>query len=184
MFKIQLDSELSINLLTPKYAGILVEALIENQECLKEWLIWAETIPSVEEYKKTIIPMWLQKFADNNGFETAIFYKDELIGMAGLHYIDWTNQATEIGYWLSNRWQGKGIMTRVVEGLTTYCFKELELNRVVIRAAVENRKSRAIPERLEFKEEGILRAAQQIRGSSVDLAIYSMLKQDWKQRNK
>jgi ribosomal-protein-serine acetyltransferase len=180
MFKIQLDSELSINLFTPKYAGTLVEALVENQNSLKEWLVWADNIPSVEEYKKTIIPMWLQKFADNNGFETGIFLNNELVGMLGLHYIDWTNQTTEMGYWLSNRVQGKGIMTRAVDGLVTYCFNELELNRVVIRAAVENTKSRAIPERLKFKEEGILREAQQIRGKAFDLTIYSMLKNDWK----
>lgn len=180
MFKIQLDSELSINLLTPKYAGTLVEALLEDQNSLKKWLIWAENIPSVEEYKKTIIPMWLQRFADNNGFETGIFLNNELIGMLGLHYIDWMNQTTEMGYWLSNRVQGKGIITRAVEGLVTYCFNELELNRVVIRAAVENEKSRAIPLRLKFQEEGILREAQQIKGKAIDLAVYSMLKNDWK----
>lgn len=180
MFKVQLDSDLSINLLTPKYAETLTEALIENQNSLKEWLIWAETIPTIEEYEKSIIPMWLQKFADNNGFETGIFYQNELIGMVGLHYIDKTNKATEIGYWLSDRMQGKGIMTRVVEYLVSYCFDELSLNRVVIRAAVENKKSRAIPLRLKFKEEGILREAQQIRESFYDLAVYSMLKKDWK----
>ncbi|MET3193956.1 GNAT family N-acetyltransferase [Bacillus sp. OAE603] len=180
MFKIQIDANLSINLLTPKYAETLVESLIKNQSVLKEWLIWAETIPSIEEYQKTIIPMWLQKFADNNGFETGIFFQNELIGMVGLHYIDQTNKATEIGYWLSNTMQGKGIMTRVVEYLVSYCFDELNLNRVVIRAAVENQKSRAIPQRLGFKKEGILREAQQIRGCSYDLAIYSMLKDEWK----
>jgi len=180
MFKIQIDANFSINLLTPKYAETLVESLIKNQTALKEWLIWAETIPSIEEYQKTIIPMWLQKFADNNGFETGIFYQNELIGMVGLHYIDQTNKATEIGYWLSNTMQGKGIMTRVVEYLVSYCFDELNLNRVVIRVAVENQKSRAIPQRLGFKEEGILREAQQIRGGSYDLAIYSMLKDEWK----
>lgn len=180
MFKVQFDSELSINLLTPKYAEMLVDALFENQNSLKEWLIWAETIPSIEEYEKSIIPMWLQKFADNNGFETGIFYQNELIGMIGLHYIDKTNKATEIGYWLSDRMQGKGIMTKIVQYLVSYCFDELGLNRVVIRAAVENKKSRAIPLRLNFKEEGILREAQQIRGSFYDLAVYSMLKNDWK----
>jgi ribosomal-protein-serine acetyltransferase len=180
MFKVQLTNDLSINLLTPKYAKILVEALNENQNSLKEWLIWAENIPSIEEYEKNIIPMWLQKFADNNGFETGIFYKNKLVGMLGLHYIDWTNRTTELGYWLSDRMQGQGIMTRAVEGLVSYCYEELNLNRVIIRAAVKNKKSRAIPERLEFKQEGILRDAQLIRGSFYDLAIYSMLKNDWK----
>jgi len=180
MFKVQISEDLSINLLTPKYAATLVEALKENQNSLKEWLIWAENIPLIEDYQKSIIPMWLQKFADNNGFEAGIFYKNELVGMLGLHYIDWSNQTTEIGYWLSEHVQGKGIMTRAVEGLVSYCYDELNLNRVVIRAAVENGKSRAIPERLQFKQEGVQREAQQIREKYYDIAVYSMLKKEWK----
>ncbi|PEL09803.1 GNAT family N-acetyltransferase [Bacillus sp. AFS017336] len=179
MFKVQLSSDLSINLLTPKYAEELVEALKENQNSLKEWLVWAENIPVIEDYQRSIIPMWLQKFADNNGFETGIFYKDELVGMLGLHYIDWSNQTTEIGYWLSEKMQGQGIMSRAVEGLVTYCYEELNLNRVVIRAAVENEKSRAIPVRLGFKHEGVQREAQQIRDKFYDIAVYSMLKNEW-----
>ncbi|MFB7139947.1 GNAT family N-acetyltransferase [Gottfriedia sp. NPDC056225] len=179
MFKVQLSSDLSINLLTPKYAEELVEALKENQNSLKEWLVWAENIPVIEDYQRSIIPMWLQKFADNNGFETGIFYKDELVGMLGLHYIDWSNQTTEIGYWLSEKMQGQGIMSRAVEGLVTYCYEELNLNRVVIRAAVENEKSRAIPVRLGFKHEGVQREAQQIREKFYDIAVYSMLKNEW-----
>ncbi|PEJ60692.1 hypothetical protein CN692_00960 [Bacillus sp. AFS002410] len=180
MFKVQLSSDLSINLLTPKYAEELVEALKENQNSLKEWLVWAENIPVIEDYQRSIIPMWLQKFADNNGFETGVFYKDELVGMLGLHYIDWSNQTTEIGYWLSEKMQGQGIMSRAVEGLVTYCYEELNLNRVVIRAAVENEKSRAIPVRLGFKHEGVQREAQQIRDKFYDIAVYSMLKNEWK----
>ncbi|QKE73593.1 GNAT family N-acetyltransferase [Arthrobacter citreus] len=179
MFKVQLSSDLSINLLTTKYAEELVEALKENQNSLKEWLVWAENIPVIEDYQRSIIPMWLQKFADNNGFETGIFYKDELVGMLGLHYIDWSNQTTEIGYWLSEKMQGQGIMSRAVEGLVTYCYEELNLNRVVIRAAVENEKSRAIPVRLGFKHEGVQREAQQIREKFYDIAVYSMLKNEW-----
>ncbi|MEH7350859.1 GNAT family N-acetyltransferase [Gottfriedia acidiceleris] len=180
MFKVQLSEDLSINLLTPKYAATLVEALKENQNSLKEWLVWAENIPLIEDYQNSIIPMWLQKFADNNGFEAGIFYKNELVGMLGLHYIDWSNQTTEIGYWLSEQTQGKGIMTRAVEGLVSYCYEELNLNRVVIRAAVENGKSRAIPERLNFKYEGVQREAQRIREKYYDIAVYSMLKKEWK----
>lgn len=179
MFKLQIDQEISINLLIPMHAPILVEELKKNQNSLKEWLIWAENIPNEDEYKKTIIPMWLQKFADNNGFEAGIYHNNHLVGMVGLHYIDWTNKTTEIGYWLSEAVQGKGLMTRTINGLLTYCFNELELNRVVIRAATENLKSRGIPERLGFKEEGILREAQKIRDRFVDLAVYSMIKSDW-----
>ncbi len=47
-------------------------------------------------------------------------------------------------------------MTRVAKALTEYAFNELGLNRVDISAAAENKKSRSIPERLGFVNEGSL----------------------------
>lgn len=62
--------------------------------------------------------------------------------------INWSNKTAYIGYWLGEEFQGNGIMTKVAKTLTDYAFNELNLNKVEIRAAVENEKSRAIPERL------------------------------------
>ena len=50
---------------------------------------------------------------------------------------------------------------------------------MVIEAVVDNARSRAIPERLGFSEEGVLREAKLIRGRYEDAALYSMLAADW-----
>lgn len=71
-------------------------------------------------------------------------------------------------------------MTRAVKALTHYAFHELNLNRVDIRAAVENKKSRSIPERLGFVNEGRLRQAEWLYDRYVDCIIYGMLAEDWK----
>jgi ribosomal-protein-serine acetyltransferase len=54
-----------------------------------------------------------------------------------------------------------------------------QLNRVEVRAAVENRRSRAIPERLGFRQEGTLRQAELVDGRYLDSVMYSMLAADW-----
>ncbi|AXN38664.1 hypothetical protein CN689_21445 [Peribacillus butanolivorans] len=52
-----------------------------------------------------------------------------------------------MGYWLGQQYQGNGIMTRVAKALIDYAINELNISKVEIRAAVENKNSRGIPER-------------------------------------
>jgi ribosomal-protein-serine acetyltransferase len=71
-------------------------------------------------------------------------------------------------------------MTLAARALTDHAFRVWELNRVEIRVAPENRPSRAIPERLGFSEEGILRSVQRIEDDRyLDLVVYGMLAAGW-----
>lgn len=71
-------------------------------------------------------------------------------------------------------------MTSVSKALTDYAFTELKLNKVEIRAAAENQKSRSIPERLGYKEEGTIRQAEWLYDHYVDHVVYGMLAEEWK----
>jgi ribosomal-protein-serine acetyltransferase len=97
----------------------------------------------------------------------------------GYHTVDWSNRSTRIGYWLDEGHQGGGTMTAAVRLLVDHALTVWRLNRVEIRAAMENRRSRAIPERLGFREEGVHRQAEQVGGRYLDSVAYSMLAADW-----
>lgn len=58
-------------------------------------------------------------------------------------------------------------------------FREYGVNRIEIRAAVGNGKSRSIPERLGFQQEGICRQAEWLSDHFVDHVVYGMLAEDW-----
>ena len=77
-----------------------------------------------------------------------------------------------------------GIMMKVAKTLTDYAFSELQLNKVEIRAAFENMKSRAIPERLGFVNEGCIRQAEWLYDHFVDHAVYGMLAEEWNENKK
>lgn len=70
-------------------------------------------------------------------------------------------------------------MVKSCKRLITYGFEELGLNRIEIKAAVENLKSQAIPEKLNFKKEGILRQAEFVNEKFLDLTLYSLLKEEY-----
>jgi ribosomal-protein-serine acetyltransferase len=76
--------------------------------------------------------------------------------------------------------QGRGTMTAAVRALVDHAFGEWGLHRVVIEAAVDNAPSRAVPERLGFREEGVRRAAERHGERYLDLVVYAMLAVDWR----
>jgi ribosomal-protein-serine acetyltransferase len=67
-------------------------------------------------------------------------------------------------------------MTQCCRFVVRYGFLTLDLNRIQIAAATENLESRAIPERLGFRLEGIMRARENLYGRFVDHAVYALLR--------
>lgn len=179
MFTLSVTESISLKLLEQEDAQELYALVNESRNHLREWLPWVDGVKSSDDYNP-IITMWLQQFASHNGFQTAILYNGELAGMIGFHKIDWTNKSTSIGYWIGERFKGKGIMTASTRALIDYAFHTYHLNRIEIRCGTENSKSRAVPERLGFSLEGIQRDAEFLADHFHDLAVYSMLACDWK----
>jgi ribosomal-protein-serine acetyltransferase len=112
-----------------------------------------------------------------------IWHEDRLAGVIGYDPIDWENRSTELGYWLGEEYQGKGLVTAACRALVEHAFGELGLNRVVISCATENEKSCAIPERLGFRREGIERQAEWLYDRFVDHVTYSALASEWPTRH-
>jgi ribosomal-protein-serine acetyltransferase len=108
-----------------------------------------------------------------------IMYKDKLVGRIGLHHMNLQNKIAAIGYWQDKGVEGQGIITKSCIALINYGFEDLGLHRIEIKAATNNLKSQAIPERLNFKKEGILRQAELVNNEYLDLVLFSMLSHEW-----
>ena len=72
------------------------------------------------------------------------------MGSVAFIKLDKTNKNGELGYWITEKMQGNGIITKSCEKLIEYAFKHLDLNRIVIKMDVQNSKSKAIPTRMGF----------------------------------
>jgi ribosomal-protein-serine acetyltransferase len=104
----------------------------------------------------------------------------KIVGMVGFVAVSWQHRSTTIGYWLAESAQGRGVMTRAVGALTNHALETWQLNRVEIRAGVANARSRAIPERLGFKQEGVLRDGELVGDRYVDQSVYGVLAREWR----
>lgn len=178
MFSFKVNDNITLELLHQHHKQELFELIDTNREHLRKWLLWVDKRKNVEDLEP-IIPIWLQNYADNNGFDAGIRYKNELVGMIGLHYIDWKNRSTSIGYFLSENAQGQGIVSKSVAALINYLFKELKIHRIEIQCAEGNIKSIAIPERLGFKKEGVKRGGQWLYDHYENIITYSLFSTDW-----
>ena len=56
---------------------------------------------------------------------------------------------------------------------------QLKAEAIVIRAGVENTRSRAIPERLGFTKEGVARGEGRGTPGFYDLVVYGLLEDEW-----
>lgn len=142
-----------------------------NKNYLKQWLPWVDFTNTIADTLE-FINNSINKNTEKKGFDCSIFYKNEIVGIIGLHKIDFTNKFSSIGYWISENYQGNGIMTASCKALINYCLNDLELNRVEIRCATENFKSQAIPKRLNLKNEGVLRQIEYINGIFLDHYLF------------
>ncbi|MGN1401959.1 MAG: GNAT family N-acetyltransferase [Bacillus sp. (in: firmicutes)] len=178
MFVYRIDEEVSLKLAEPKDAPLLFEVTDASRDHLRQWLPWLD-FTKTEQDTLAFIQGALKGYAENRSMTAVILYHNEIVGCASYNSIDWTNKIAHIGYWLGQDYQGRGIITRVAGALTDYAIKELKLNRVEIRAAVGNKKSRSIPERLGYIYEGCVRESEWLYDHYVDHAIYGMLARDW-----
>ena len=156
----------------------IFNTLDSEREYMREWLPFVDTTHVPEDtgnYVNHILQTEDQQFT--------IYYKDKFVGLIGFKDTDTTNRKLEIGYWLSQYVQGKGIMTQSVQKVVEFAFNELAMNRIQIKVAVDNMKSRSIPERLGFRFEGIERDGELLVDNKyTDIAIYGLLRKEFKQK--
>lgn len=166
-------TELGVRPLEARDAEELQAAVEANRDHLARWLPWApgQDLAACEKF----IAEAEAQIARNDGFQAAIAPEGRIIGVAGFHSVDWINRNTSIGYWLAEHAQGKGTMTTVVRALVDHAFTEWNLHRIEIHCAPANHRSRAIPERLGFREEATLREAELVGGRYLDSVVYGLL---------
>jgi ribosomal-protein-serine acetyltransferase len=175
---IEIENNLRLEPINKAFSKALIQAINNNREHLSPFMPWVPNMQTEIDSENYITNCEL---LSSLGKEVSfvILLNEELVGRIGLHHLDKDNKMGSIGYWLTKNAEGKGIILKSCKKLISYGFEKLQLQRIEIKAAVENSRSQQIPQKLHFKKEGILRQAELINNKFHDLILFSMLKDEW-----
>ncbi|MEP6985213.1 MAG: GNAT family protein [Chloroflexota bacterium] len=157
------------------------DAVRESHENLKPWMPWATTIQAVEETEERVRQgavrwilredLWMLLFRKSDGL---------YVGGSGLHRIDWSVPAFEIGYWVRTSLEGKGYISEAVRGITNFGFGVLGGERIEIRCDTRNTRSANVAKSSGYTLESTLRHdSWATDGTLRDTYIFGMIRPEW-----
>lgn len=177
--KFQIADKTELRPFSVENAAELFAVVKKNYDHLRPFLQWVTPDFSLESARE-FIERTNDGFAENKNPAYGILYNEEIVGVIGFVNFSRNNRRIEIGYWIDKDHEGKGLIGKACKALIDYVLEELDLNRVEIHCSTENTRSRAVPERLGFTLEGVLRQSEWRHERFYDMAIYGLLKDEWK----
>jgi ribosomal-protein-serine acetyltransferase len=177
MFTHRIDGQTELRPVEHRHADDLFKLIKINREHLRRWLPYVDLMCSPADVGKSITA-WQQMSANNRGIYAGIWFDGRLCGIIHHLNVDWLNRCAVLSYWLDAAHQGRGIMTACCRAFVAHGFDTWNLNRITIECATGNTRSRAIPERLGFTFEGIVRGIEWLHDHFADHAIYGMLRSE------
>jgi [ribosomal protein S5]-alanine N-acetyltransferase len=108
----------------------------------------------------------------------AIDVRGFVVGVIGLDFReDVYRKAPLLGYWISETFWGRGIMTEAVKLIVDYGFKNLDIVRIQAGVLSNNPGSMRVLEKAGFTKEGILKQGIIKNGAILDEHIYGLVKE-------
>jgi len=155
-------------------------ALIESSRVhLAPWMPWLE-----DHTTRTVTQRFIRdarkRLAAGSDAELAIVEHGRIVGVVSLVAIGAAAGTCRCGYWLSPQAEGYGIVTRAMRSLLAHAFGELGLHTVVLRAAPDNGRSRAVAERLGFRCVGPIDGSELYGERWGDLIEYALDADAWR----
>ena len=160
--------------------GPLFEAARESVNEISCWLPWCHANYAIEETEAFVLS---RDEAWNNEMEYDFGVFDSgtgrFLGGVGLNQINRAHQIANLGYWVRSSATGRGVATSAARLAARFGLEQLRLRRIEILAAVGNRASQRVAEKVGAAREGVLRHRLLVNGTSQDAVIFSLLPEDF-----
>ena len=128
---------------------------------------------------KQIVKMWIDSFKTNTpSWAIVDKHSNQVIGnIAVVLYRDKIPQYVEIGYCLSEKFWGKGIMPEALRAIVKYCFEDWGIDRIQAKHDVDNPNSGKVMSKAGLLYEGKLYGRAHNNTNPIcDVCIYGLSK--------
>jgi RimJ/RimL family protein N-acetyltransferase len=164
-------------------AEALYDAARESVEQVFAWLPWCHPGYTLEEAMD-----WTRARAElfARGVEYDFVITDPdgaFLGACGLNRIHRDHRNANLGYWVRSSMAGRGVCTAAVKQLANLAFRDTDLIRLEILAAVGNRASQRVAEKSGAVREGVLRDRLLLHGEAHDAVVFSITRSTWVERS-
>jgi ribosomal-protein-alanine N-acetyltransferase len=153
----------------------------ESEDYLRVWEpAWAHDHLSRKAFTNRVY--WAQRSV-GNGTALPLFLvrreDDALIGAITLDNIRrGPAQCGTLGYWTGEQFARHGYMQEAIKSVVHYAFTHLDLSRIEAACLPENKASRGLLEKSQFKYEGVAQSYLQIDGRWRTHVLYAALRSD------
>lgn len=171
------DKNLLLRAIEEEDATVL-QNLINDPEVESSVFGWSYPV-SLSSQKK-----WIMNIKNDTSIRYAIEYEKKTVGVAIISSIDMKNRTANMNIKILKSARGKGIATRCVVLMINYCFDELNLHCLTANVIERNVDSKRIWEKLGFHQDGILRDRVYKNGKYHNALAYSLLKDEYYERNR
>jgi len=166
----------------PGDGPMLLQAISANRAHLQatapDYLVSIETAEEGELIVRNSHADWLKREVMN--FACIERDKNAFVGEVQLQLMDDEVPVYEVGYWLQEQFQGRGLAVEGVRLASNFAFRQLEAEKLVIACDADNLGSAKVAERAGFTQEGILRRQACNRaGIVVDRVYFGMIRSEW-----
>jgi RimJ/RimL family protein N-acetyltransferase len=151
----------------------------DSMASLSQWFPWCHPGYSLTDAQARIaycIDAWERRAE----FAFGIFSASggALLGCAGLNRIDHTHRSANLGYWVGERYRGRGTATMAAASVASIGFEHLGLVRLEIVTLTVNHASMRVAERLGATREGVARNRLMLQGQPANAVVYSLIPGD------
>jgi [ribosomal protein S5]-alanine N-acetyltransferase len=169
---------IGIRLVRARDARVLQNELLSNRSWLRPWEATSPDGPVSFDMRLGVRRL-LQQHRDGLGVPFVMEYDGQVAGQLNVWGIARGSLASAtIGYWVSERFAGKGITPTSVALATDYCFEEMNIHRMEICIRPENAASLRVVEKLGFRYEGLRRRYIHIDGDWRDHYCFALVREE------